>query len=177
MERLRNSTDLFQKHVALWVKKVVRVAPALSESAQRDWHLLCTDLGVQPGVADFLSCSLQLRWEYCTLVDAEELEGVDVVGLVMNTQLDLCRFYKFNDSLWVQTGDTGRSLTVALLTGISDFVKKIRGYASMSEYFISGFARLGAPEKVFLAQAAVVSRVSDAAHFMLMEDGRVVSQV
>ena len=46
VERLRNSIDLFQKHVALWVKKVVRVAPALSESAQRDWHLLWTDLGI-----------------------------------------------------------------------------------------------------------------------------------
>ena len=109
------------------------------------------------------------------MVVAEEL-GADVVGLVMNTLLDLWRFRKFSDSRWLQTGDTGRSLTVALLTGISDFVTEIRGYPSTSEYFISDFDRLRAPEKVFLAQAAVVSRVSDAAHLMLMEDGRVVWQ-
>ena len=62
-ESLRKSTDLRVKHIALWVSKVVRFAPALSESAQRDWHLLWTDLGVQLDVADFPSCTLWLCWE------------------------------------------------------------------------------------------------------------------
>ena len=63
VESLRNSTDLLVKHIALWVCKVVRFAPALSESARRDWHLLWSGLGAQPDVAEFLSCTLQLRWE------------------------------------------------------------------------------------------------------------------
>ena len=91
----------------MWVHKVARFAPALSESAQGDWDLLWTDLGIQPDVADFLSCTLQLRWEEGTLVVAEELEGADVVGLVMNTLLDFLRFNKLSDSSWLQAGDTG----------------------------------------------------------------------
>ena len=127
--------------------------------------------------SELLSCTLQLRWEDNTIFVTKHLEGTDCIGLVMNVFLDLWRFRKFTDSRWLQTGTCGRSFTAALLTGIESCVEHIRGDPASSDYFIGGFARLGCPEKAFLAQAAVVSRVSDAVHVLLMEDGRVLSQL
>ena len=177
VESLRNSTDLLVRHVALWVNRHIRFVSPWATSQMQEWYELWTALGVEPDLCEILSCTLQFRWEDDAIFIVKDQEGSDCVGLIMNVLLDLWRFREFTDSRWLQTGTCGRSFIVALLTGIGSCVQEIRGDPTASEYFIGGFDRLGANEKAFLAQAAIVSRVSDAAHVLLMEDGRVLEQL
>eukprot|EP00974_Lingulodinium_polyedra_P007945 756942-Lingulodinium_polyedra.AAC.1 len=70
-------------------------------------------------------------------------------------------------------GTSSRTLVAALLVGLDDMVHFIMDDLSASLLYLNGFSRLASDRRLFLTQAAVVSRVSEGVLAELLEEPRV----
>ena len=124
---------------------------------------------------DLLANDLQLWWEDGSLYFIRDaFKDGDIVCVVASALMAVWRFVKFSDSRWLTLGTSARTVVAALLTGIESLVQMIMRDKRCSKFYIRGFGRLTASRKAFLVKAAIVSRVSEGAQLILMEDSRVV---
>ena len=114
----------------------LRFGPPLTDDEICDRQCLWICLGLEPGLVDLMSATLQFRWSDGQLTITEELRGTDCVGLVATALLSIWRFRQFTESRWLQTGTTGRALTAAHLTGLPHLVQQILCDPSASKYFL-----------------------------------------
>ena len=63
-----------------------------------------------------------------------------------------------------------------LLLGLEDYVDQLLASPDISNFYLGGFKRITGDRKVFLAQAAMISRVSEGVLQELLEDPRVAKQ-
>ena len=79
------------------------------------------------------------------------------------------------ESRWLIVGTSSRRLVVGLLSGLPDLVSFITEDPSASLFFVNGSQRLTADRRLFLVQAALVSRSSEGVLQDLLQGPRVGS--
>ena len=97
----------------------------------------------------------------------------DIVGTICATLTSVFRFVKFTTSRWLTVGTSARTVIASLLLGVEDLARFIEHDTKSSLFYIKGFSRLTDTRKQFLAQAAMISRVSEGFQAVLMDDSRV----
>ena len=174
IESLRRSMDLIHGHLAEWVASRIEFVDELQMDAVDQRRLLWQALDVEMETADVLAEVLQLTFEGGRLRVARSVSArADLVDLIVTALSSVWRFKRWCESRFLTAGVQARTVVAAMLTGIEDLVAFIRADESASKFFINGFTRLQGPVKVFFAECAFVSRVSDGVMAELMEDSRV----
>ena len=177
IESLRNSMDLLTGHLSAWVAQNLTFVPDLPPSLVDERKALWDVLNVGPEVAELLAETLQLMaldGRICVAESARHLP--DLVGMITATLLAAWDFRRWTESRFLTVGHCARGVVAALLTGLQGLVSFIKADPSASLFYLNGFSRLSGIKKTFLVECAIVSRVSDAALGLLMEDNRVVKQ-
>lgn len=174
IESLRNSMDLIIGHIGEWVSLRFSFVPDISPEAVSLRMSLWQALDVEAETAEMLAETLQLSFRGGRLqIAASAAQRPDLVDIVTTALLSTWKFVRWTESRFLTVGKASRTMIAAMLTGLEDLVQFIREDAQASKFFISGFGRLQGPVKVFLAEAALSSRVADGVLAELMEDGRV----
>ena len=145
-----------------------------------DWiehrRFLWQSLDVEHETVDVLAETLQLQYEDGQIQVTQDVSGmpgwVDTITFVL---LSAWKFVRFTDSRFLSVGISARTTIAALLLGIDSLVAMIKEDPIASKFYLNGFARLMAEpdRRVFLAQAAFTSRVTDGVLGELLEDARV----
>ena len=174
VESLRNSADLLSQHMAAWVRARLRLVPPRSAEWMDRQSQLWHSMSVHLETVDVMACQLQLEWAGGELLvsQAAEVDG-DLVEVICSALAAAWRFVKFTTSRWLTVGHSARTVVVALLLGIEDFVKYIAKDTHSSLFYLKGFGRLAADRRRFMVQCAVASRVAEGVQTELMEDSRV----
>ena len=179
IESLRNSINLLQGHVGNFVAKNVHYVADQSIHTQDEMRAVWDALGVEPEVAELLSGTLQLRYNNSShrLEVAESAKDLpDLMGTIIACLMSMWKFKQFTDSRWLTVGDSGRTVTIGLLTGLRKLVNDIKKVPHVSLYHLNGFDRLVGDVQRFLVEASIVSRPMDAVLALLMEDSRVAQR-
>ena len=172
---LRNSMDLIGKYLAEWVRSKMGfqdpAPPEWCQSMRGLW--LCLD--VDPETTELLAFDLQLEFrDDCLFVSRDWACKPDVVGAIAGALLSVWKFTPFTESRWLTIGRSSRSMVAARLCGIESLVKFIARAPGASMYYLKGYARLQGETLQFMVEAALASRVSDAALDIMLGDPRVV---
>ena len=153
IESLRNSADLINSQMSLWVSS--RISPRADRSGawKARQNSLWETLDVPFDVAHL--CLVGGRLEY--FEDAESDLEQDVVSEIYAVFISLWRFQKLSESRWLTVGTSSRRMLAAWLTGLPDLVKMIRDDKSLSHFYTNGFSRLTQDRLAFWVVAGMPS--------------------
>ena len=174
IESLRNAFDLLAMILPSWMASKLAPKEEHELHPEEQLHAVYTALGLDPELVELLACELRLCWRNGELqVKSSALQEQDGPGKVYHAVMSVWKFDTFSTSRWVSVGSSCRSLTAALMLGLDSVVACIRSNPKNSDYYIGGYARLGAEARRFVVIAALASYVPDALLRELMEDSRV----
>ena len=120
--------------------------------------------------------TLQLRFEDDALKVSVDMGGdPELIGIITTCLKSAWKFVKFTESRFLTVGVSSRSIVVALLLGMDNFVAFIQADPTASKYYLNGFDRLKSEpdRKVFIAEGALVSRVPEGVLAEVLKDPRV----
>ena len=171
---LRRSMGELKRHKSEWItSRLAFHEPWDVASVDRRRDLFCA-LDVEPETAELICERLQLEFRDGKLLVNRELEGsaglVEVLSAVFQS---LWRFAPFTESRWLTVGTSSRAVIAAEILGLADIVGFIES-RSGKMYYLAGHQRLQGEVHQFMTQAALISRVAEAAICILLEDSRVL---
>lgn len=173
-ESLRNSWAAITTNLCEWIALRLSFAEEMTMEGILEWAELWTSLSVEPETVEVLSSTLQLRFQDGRLWVAKSVQDDPAsVSTIAAALQATWRFTRWTESRFLSVGASSRTLVAGLLTGIEDLVNFIQSHAKASMYYLGGFKRMQGEVKLFIVEAAVVSRVTEGALLSLLDDPRV----
>ena len=174
---LRNSMDLLRKFAGEWVSTHLSYADPWS-SAERDlWTTIWTSLGLEPDLVDNLAETYQVKFTEGRLFVTRKQEGNPaLISELCSVLFAVWRFVLFTESRWMTVGTSSRTIVASQLLGMGSLVEMIFAQKNVTCSYLKGYARLEGDVVKFMAEAALVSRVPDAALQMVVEDAQALRQ-
>ena len=175
LESLRNSHDLFQRHLSSWVASRMSSRPHRDDEWEEEQRQLWSVLGVDPDIIDIMVHDLQLEFDQGRLWYSQDAtaEG-DLVGSIGGCVSGVWKFIRFSCSRWLTAGSSARAMTASLILGLENFVKYVKKETGSSLWYLRGFERLEDPRcRRFIVESAMVSKVAESFQLALMKDARV----
>ena len=125
-------------------------------------------------MATNLASDLQIRWdeERRRMVVSNVHERNPPISQIIDALMAFWRFQGFTKTRWATMGVSARSLCAGFILGLPDLVSLIQR-EERTLWHINGFSNLQLPEKRCITKMEIVSRPTDAATLLLMEDSRV----
>ena len=172
---VRNAYDLLVQHLTAGVAtKVSFTRDPQSEAFLRElWELL--------GLGDDIINTLI---EYRIVFMDGRLWIWDIWARtphVMDHIVTLCmavwKFIKFTESRWLTLANSCRALIASEMVGLRSCVEAVRADKTSSDYYIKGYARIGAPERELIVIAGLGSGIADGVMGALLKDDRVVRRL
>ena len=174
VEALRNSMDILIRYLGEWIALRLSFASPMTFEETERWRNLWQVLDVELETVEVLSEHLQLRFHEGRLLVSQECSSrPDLIGVVSSCLLSVWKFVRFTESRFLTAGSSSRTVVAALLLGIEDLVKFIATETSAPKLYLNGFFRLQGDRNTFMAEAALISRVTDGVLADLLEGSRV----
>ena len=135
-ESVRRSANLLSSYIHDWISGRLQSHPDRGEGWVAARIAFWLGFGVDPQTADLLSAQLQLVWDGRLRYVTGAFWDGDLCDAVASALLALWRFHHFSSSRWLTVGTASRTMTSALLTGIEDFVRFVKGQGASLFYLM-----------------------------------------